>query len=367
MKTAKSLFNKVLVLNYYKRNAVFLLIILLFAFGFLSGNEHMAIIRSIISSPKTFAYVLLLWLVYDIKIIAFVLKQLNLPAFRLLYDLQFYPKKDQLYILAVSQFNLTHLTNFYAMLIISVSILDGIYWPIIFILTYKFFAVIISSYIYLKRIALPSEGGFLGFNISFNFIPSIKTYYGIYFTGHLIHNYAVTFLITKGFSILILDSFFLLYPTDAYDFRLFGLAAIIVSIVNVKLLQLYLEFENSYLQFTFNLPFSFIRRYSYYAINIFWVMIPDILTFVWKSKSILELNQILSWSLFYFFLVMIILELIFFYQKKQDQALQTLFFIMVVFSLLIMYKSSLYILTICMLVLSTYYYRQRITHKKRDY
>ena len=74
-----TLLSRIFVGPFYAKNAGTFLVLIMLAFGFLSANEHRALIMAALGSPFFLAIVFGLWSLYLIKTISFIWQELTAP------------------------------------------------------------------------------------------------------------------------------------------------------------------------------------------------------------------------------------------------------------------------------------------------
>ena len=95
MKEVFLVFQKSIIWNYYRKNSLFILVVILFSFGFLSGQEHKAFVKSALKSWNILSFIFLGWTIYAIKTYLFVLRTLNQPDFWFLFNIYNYSEGVQ--------------------------------------------------------------------------------------------------------------------------------------------------------------------------------------------------------------------------------------------------------------------------------
>lgn len=84
---------KVLVSTYYRLNAGFFLILLLFGFGILRGQDHLMLAVFFTESPTWLIIPGLLFIAYEVKVLIFIKNQCRLKQNSFLYVMHIYPAK----------------------------------------------------------------------------------------------------------------------------------------------------------------------------------------------------------------------------------------------------------------------------------
>ncbi len=350
MKICWQFLYKTVVIEYYKQNALFFLAIVLVAFGFLSGAEHIAFAKNIAVSILFLFYVYLLWSLYVYKVLVFFKQMLNSPQFIVLYKLQLINIWKQALLWASIVYLLLLPIIAYGYFIVIVSYKLTIYITLLYILVFQLFAITAVVFFVIIRIVKPPEREFFIGRI--NILPKVDfiTPFSLYFFRYLLSKHAIPFMVIKLISLLIISFFVWLYPTDDYDMRLFGLMAIIIGAVNLRLMQLYLNFDDLFLSFHKNLPLSSFQIIGHSLLVLFSVSFPELFAFVLNAPFEVSFIQVLLTHSLYFTFLLIATNVFTKYGVGSDRSIQILFFVMVVFSLLIMANVPFIILTFIFIV-----------------
>jgi hypothetical protein len=157
MKTAIDIFRRAIVWDYYRKNTLFILAVILFAFGFLRGQEHIALAKQITGSSKMLFYVFILWLLYGVKTYLFVLRSLSLPEFRFLFFSNQLRAWQRISIWLIVFFLLNQLTFLYAAFLIIVGVFEGRLLASSFILMAQAIIILIGILVLDYRIKLLPE------------------------------------------------------------------------------------------------------------------------------------------------------------------------------------------------------------------
>jgi len=353
MNTLISIFQKAIVWDYYRRNVLFLLVIVLFSFGFLSGQEHKTIVTQALASYKLLIYIGLLWLLYGFKFYLFVLRSLGDSKFQFLHHIILASFWKRIIVWFYVCFALNQLTFLYALFMVFMGLSLGKISEVAFILGCQLVIVLIGITIFEYRIkkTVETDSKFsLKLPVSFRFTLPLFLFYHKY----LIFKEPVLLLLTKSFSIFSLLFFVWLFPTDEYDERLFGIAAIIIAVSHLKICSVWLDFQYNSLQFYQNLPLTNWIKISILFLIYFVLLIPEIYLVWIKTSSFISISFQIHWVFF----VLSLLVFTHIYQLiiviSEEIRMKWYFFGTILLLILVMYKTPLSMLVLFLVISSIF-------------
>ena len=353
MNSLISIFQKAIVWDYYRRNTLFLLVIVLFAFGFLSGQEHKTIVTQALASYKLLIYISLAWLLYGVKFYLFVLRSLGESEFHFLHHIRLVSFRKRILVWFYVCFALNQLTFLYALFMVVMGLSFGKLGELAFILGNQLIIIIIGIAIFEYRISKTAETH-LKFSLKLPIWFRFKLPIFLFYHKYLIFKEPVLFFLTKGFSIFSLLFFVWLFPTDEYDDRLFGIAAIIIAVSHLKICSVWLDFQYNNLQFYQNLPLTVWFKLGMVFLSYLVLLIPEIYLFVVKTTAVLSAVYQIQWVLF----VLSLLIFTHIYQLlisiSEETRMKWYFFGTILLLILVMYKILLSILIVFLLFSSTF-------------
>jgi hypothetical protein len=350
MKAVFTVFQRAIVWDYYRKNVLFLLVVILFAFGFLSGQEHQTIAKQALNSPKLLIYTGLLWFFYGVKTYVFVLRSLGQPEFRFLFHLKLLSFSKRIVVWFYISFMINQLTFLYAVFMVLLGLILGKFLAVIFILTSQLIVIGLGVFIYELRICQNPETKVLystALPKFFKFrLPSF-----LFYQKYLIFKEPVLLLLTKGFSIFSLLFIVWLYPTDEYDHRLFSISALIVAVSHLRICSQYVYFQNTSLAVFRNLPLTFSYKMVMLMLGYILLLIPEISLFIMRTHFFTNALYSLSWIVF-LLSTLIFIHCFQYLNTLTDEAkMQYFFFGSVFILLLVMYKIPLLLLSFVFLLL----------------
>ena len=361
MKSVYHIFTKAIVSDYYKKNALFIFVVVLFAFGFLRGQEHITIVKQINNSPILLLQVALVWLFYGFKVIIFVLRSLSLPEFRFLFAIRLMSFWKRFFVWFFIGVLLNQLTLYYAVFMVVLGIADLKWVSVFIIILVQLLIILFCVLVFELRIRKEPEQA-LGFTFRLPLSLKYNLPYFLFYHKYLLYREPMLLFLSKGFSILTLLFFIWLYPTDDYDFRLFGIAAVIIAISHLRICSQWLYFQYENLQFYQNLPLSYLYKVSVLILGYFIILLPEIWLFVMKTHILFHTPLMISWI--FFVIAMIIFIHFFGYLnfKSEERKGQCFFAGVILVLLLVMYKIPILLLSSIFIVYGLVIYR--ITEKR---
>jgi hypothetical protein len=176
----------------------------------------------------------------------------------------------------------------------------------------------------------------------------------LFYHKYLIFKEPVLLLLTKSFSIFSLLFFVWLFPTDEYDERLFGIAAIIIAVSHLKICSVWLDFQYNSLQFYQNLPLTNWIKISILFLIYFVLLIPEIYLVWIKTSSFISISFQIHWVFF----VLSLLVFTHIYQLiiviSEEIRMKWYFFGTILLLILVMYKTPLSMLVLFLVISSIF-------------
>jgi hypothetical protein len=271
----RKILHLILVQQYYRQNALFIFVILMGAFGFLSATEHLTLIRHALAHPSLMYLVFTVWTVHGIKTTAYAVQALGLKQNEFLHHLHLFSRQKRLWSFFMVQFQLVQLTFLYSLCMMVVSWQEG-NLPVG--LAGVLFHVLLcgAGAVLMERKCTRPDWR----------LPRILPRWGVlfpdwsFFPYHLLTQQTVLFFLSKGFSTGILMAVCVLFPTDDYDIRLLGLGAVLAAFSLTVIFQTWIFYEGRYFDFVRNLPLSLSERFLKYAVIVVILVLPECLVFL---------------------------------------------------------------------------------------
>ena len=209
---------RVIAVEFYKQNAAFFGLILLVFFGFVRGEEHLAIGDFLVSYPSALFFLYGLWLSYLVKILLFTGPAVFRVENQFLSNFSLLPLPEKIYSLLVTSWLLFLPATVYGVFLIYLAVTQEFWMSVISVIgAITGFILIICILLYRKFSSLPHEQTILQFRFATKYTRSAK----LYFAEYVLRNEPVLFFLTKAYSCLLIIGTSMLYQTDEFDLRLF--------------------------------------------------------------------------------------------------------------------------------------------------
>ena len=300
----KAVFNilqKVLVNHFYKVNAGFFLFFFFLLFGVVKGGQlidyHLSLIHGMIESAVFLACVIFIWLLYTLKCVNHITKQLTEPRQRFLITLNTLSAKEQYLYMLFVHVQVYMPVLLYALLVASIAARQHLFGSMWVVLISNMAMIFFSAIIYrrylqrnisesvLKKISVRPFFPKPLFSIPIWFIQKERT---------------PMLLITKFFTLLLLYGFINLYEPDAPDIRPIILIMMLIIVSHAAIIQQIRCFEEERMLFTKNLPVPFIKKFIHLLLMYLLLLLPE-LGFMWKGFGLhfqlTDLPQIILFSI----------------------------------------------------------------------
>ncbi|WP_018619920.1 hypothetical protein [Spirosoma luteum] len=266
-----TLLNRIFVGPFYARNAGTFLVIVLLAFGFLSANEHRALIMAALGSPFFLAIVFVLWGLYLLKTVSFVWQELHAPEHLFLQTFWLVPTPKRVILWLTVQSALLFPVLLYGGWMLEIATQQG-RWD-------SFWAILIFLLLLISAGALMADFRLRHPNPDTLQLPpiSLKLPYELFFPIYWLRHEPLSLVLTKAFSGLLLAGVCRLYPTDDYDQRLLLIGLLIAILGHAQVGGQVSAFERKYLLFLPNLPLSWGQRLGRYALTYGLLWLPELL------------------------------------------------------------------------------------------
>jgi hypothetical protein len=347
---------KTFINEYYRLNAGFFFVILMFGGGFLRGEDHIVLATYIVQSPFLLAITFGLWVLYHLKTIWFVRQRLGWDSHIFLYNLILLPRWQRWLLLLFVQYGLWLPVWFYALFMAycgqQIEQQTGVWVTLAFVT----FLPLTGVWAYNYRLFRPSPDHRISvfstyFNRRFN-----KPFWS-YFLWYLTQREPVLLLLTKFFTGGVVVGACLLYTTDSYDERLLSLAGILAGIGQVIVLFHLYEFEHLQLPLLRNLPMHLGKRFAGYTLLFFLLILPEIMLFLRYLPLTVGLWYAVQWVGWLLSLVWLIFGRFLCKHYIMDYILRQSFYVFIGYFFLIMFGVPLFVLVLTNLALGIWWFK----------
>lgn len=360
MTKAVRILQQVLVNHFYKINSGFFVFgfFVLFGLPFSPLAFHISLITGIIQSPVFLFCVMLTWLLYNLKCIDYILKQLSGPKQNFLFCLNSLSLRKIYQCMLYVQALVYMPVLFYSTAIAWLAFKKEQYACMIEVLLFNVIVVSSTAIIYVIGI---QKRDLLKRKI---FLPAIDTTISKpFFLIPLLfvwNERKQMLFVTKVFSLLLLFGFMQLYVPEQYDIRPLQLLLLITAASHSTIVYEIRAFEEEYLSFTKNLPVTIVARFIRMVGMYTLLMLPELL-FLFKGFqvhfTITDYPQLLLMviALLCLFHVVLLLD-----QTNMEQMMRIVFGIIAACFFIILYNPGLLLPVPVMLLVfvlyNSYYY-----------
>lgn len=357
MKSLFRIFNQSIIKEYYRQNAVFVFVVMMFAFGFLRAVEHITFIKNALKYPSVLGVVFFAWALHCLKVTLFTLRMLESRQNEFLYNARLFSPFKRFLVFCVLQLSLIQLTFLYSLGMIKFAIEDQQWLEMGYIIACNVVLIIVGALVYEYRIQRPNSEQLRSKPIQ-QFIARFQTPAYLFFVRYLFSKQPVLLLLTKLFCCLVLMGICNLYPTDDYDERLLALGGLFVAAGHTVFCQQYFIFENRFLLIAKNVPLSYAQRLFNYGLAYFLLLLPELIVLARNLPT--EVSYVYMVLLIVFILSMIFLNhhVQYINDISHDAFMQRLFFTGILFLLLIMFKIPVILMALVNFSIAVYVFRK---------
>lgn len=278
--------NRIFVTSFYVQNAGTFLVIFLLAFGFLRANEHEALITAAIGSPFLLAIVFGLWVLYLLKIIAFVSQQLAAPEHLFVRTFWLIPSPQRLGMWLTIQLGFLLPVIGYAGWMVKIAASYRQWTALGAIVLFVGMLALVGTWVADYRLKHPNTEAIR--------LPqfSVQLPYELFFPTYWLRHEPLSLVLTKAFSGLLLAGVCRLYPTDDYDQRLLLIGLLLAVLGHSQVGGQVSHFERRYLLLLQNMPFSWLQRLGRYALTYGILWLPELLILLRNCPTNIRLNYV---------------------------------------------------------------------------
>lgn len=267
---------KTLVREYYRQNTGFLFLVLMFGFGILRPEDHIALASYVFASPFLLVLVFGLWALYHLKTLFFVRQRFLWDSHSFLYELVLIPATARRFLLWAVQMMLWLPVVAYAAFVGYFGWKTGQRSAVLLTGGYLLLLPLTGVGAYEYRLFRPNPDTRLNQLSAYINRRFTKPYWS-YFVLYLFNQAPVLLFLTKAFTCAVVVGVCRLYPTDSYDERLLSLAGAVIGMVHLVILLHLYEFEHVQLPLLRNLPLSPGKRFVHYSCLFTLLILPEIL------------------------------------------------------------------------------------------
>lgn len=366
MRKAIGTLQKVVVNYFYMVNAGLFLFgfIVLFGLPYTPVAFHLSLIAGIIQSQAFTAIVMLCWLIYNLKCINYVLKQLNHPRQSFLFCINGLSNKAVFLCMVYVQIIVYMPVLLYSVAIVWQAYLKQKYACALEVVAFHILVIVLTAYVY--ALGIKKKQVFTNRLL----LPAIHIHiakplflYPLYF---LLHDRKQMLIVAKTFSLLLLYGFIVLYEPERYDIRPLQLCLLLVAAFHCAIVFEIQNFEQEYLDFSKNLPFTAARRFTTMAAMYACLLLPEFL-FLFKGFGVHFVLQdypalvLLTLGLVCMFHTVLLIE-----NTNMDQLLRIVFGILAACFFIILYNPGWLLGCAIMLLAFALYHTYFYTYERKS-
>ncbi len=292
MKALAGILWRVVVLQFYKLNAGFFLILFILLFATMQPPELLVsypILSMIAASPAMLAVVFIVFILYFIKCLAFALKMVSEPSNEFLFYSALLEKKPLNQALVVVFIGIFFPALLYNLLIVIVAILTAHWLTVGYVILYNVALSVLFVNRFRKKISNYKKVSRARFDF-FRQRPS-RLYYGFYI-NFLTSERKVMLTLTKTISCLLLVGILNLFLADEYNLNFIYIGYSISLVLHALIIFEIRNFEDRYLAVLLNLP---LRNWTYVVriIAFMLILLPEMVVFAFYSSQIFTIPDLL--------------------------------------------------------------------------
>lgn len=269
---------KIFAAGFYRVHAGILFFLFLVMFGLVEPaqlvNYHTSLMLAFITNPVMMAVVFAIWLLYTFKSWHYITGQLFAVQQQFLfYSTTSYAKSKQFISWFIVQATISLPVLAYAGVSCGVAIKHHYFISAIAILLYLIVIISCSSLFYIRMVNQLIDGNKQSYLIRLTQNWQ-KPYFSLY-VYHVFDKLKLTYLITKALSYFIITGVFLLFADVSHDTRVAGIAVLAIAMAHAIVIFEERKFEETYLSFSRNLPYSRWQLFSSFAVVYLLLLLPE--------------------------------------------------------------------------------------------
>jgi len=327
-------------------------------------NYHKTLMLTLVSSPLMMGVVFTAWLVYTLKTWHYMVGQIAaINQHFLFYSSNAFAKAKQFKSWLFVQLILLLPVLVYGIIAAGVGLAHGYYIIPQLVIVYLFLLAALSAILYQSRVNKLIDGSTQGWPLTLS-SKWRKPWFSL-FIYNVFDQHKVTWLVTKGLSYLLITGFFYLFADVSHDIRVAGIALLSVVVAHVKLIYEERSFEEKWLSFTRNLPYSRLQLFAGFAGVYLVIMLPEAVWLFSRFSPVIAFELLLTGIS----ISMLFHCLLYYIGLDMDKYLLWIFFLFVVTFWLILFKLIL-VLTVINLVVAfgvfwrNYYKEEKMINEK---
>jgi hypothetical protein len=274
VKTIALILIKLIVQQFYSKNASLFFLMIAFAGGFMRSVDHLALGELFVSSWLLLLIPVTAWVVYTLYTLDFNNELLKKDENRFVFQFRLFPRTRQWYlsfVVAVQQLTPIIL---YATFLLALALKHHIAFSVICIIGSIVFLIFLLTILLRNSILYPYDEKRTGVLHRFFHRSFSKPYTLLVFEG-VLRRQTLALAGYKIVSMLILWAALNLYKSDSYDLRLLGIASTISFSFAISFVLEFHAFENQAFNLFRRMPFSMLERFLSSFLILFLFSLPE--------------------------------------------------------------------------------------------
>lgn len=276
-----SILQRVLVNHFYKVNAGFFLFLFFLLFGVVSGGQlisyHLSLIHGMIQSFVFLSCVVVIWLLYALKCVNYITKQLNDPRQHFLAVLNRLNTSQQFCYMLFVHVMVYLPVLIYAIVVATIAAKESYFVSMMVVIISNLVMIIAAAFVY--RLYLQKKT--VGAQVNLPRIQMPKPFFSLSL-WFILKERKQMLLVTKTFSFLLLYAFINIYEPDKPDIRPLLLILSVIVVAHAAIIAQIRFFEEDRLLFIKNLPVPFFNRLGMMWLQYLILLLPEFI-FMWKG------------------------------------------------------------------------------------
>ncbi len=297
MKSITTFLMKVLVKQFYIINGGFLLFLFIFFFGMVNGGQlisyHQSLISAMLISPVFMGAVWFAWLLYNIKCIRFFTTSIRAANSTYIYALKSLPHSKQWILYGLISKLVYMPVLVYSFFVVYMAINKSMMLIALLVAIYQVLMIVLSAWIIYSTINRNTISTRVEKIIAaMDVLKWIKPGYHSFLAGYIFSTKKMAFGMVKIFSILLLFVSFVING-DHFDEDLFSIFCLVIFVAHSVLVFYCVDFSESLLQFSRNLPISWYKIARTYLFTYCIFLLPELIFMLLNNHGNLPVTDII--------------------------------------------------------------------------
>lgn len=286
---------RTIVIEFYKENAGFLLIVMGLGFGFLKTPQHIDIASALAFKPLLYLIPISFWILYALKTLNFFFRIKQLPQNWLLTDSNVLKSTRLKPLTVYLQALLLMPVLGYSAFMIFIAIDLGQIPSAAVLIIANFLILIVSAHFLYRRLTQPVDSTVS--NSFRNWTHFLPRSYPFLLIHHLAKRHGASFLLAKLSSMAIILGASAVFHLEGIDLRLLALGVLLSSAINASISFKYNVFEKTSLKLYRNLPVSKMHLLGKDIITYLIISLPEFLVLFGNNVSDVSLMMLIKIAL----------------------------------------------------------------------